>query len=209
MKSGLVHRESRFLIMILSDQLIQQCSKNDRRAHLELYKKCYGYMMSICIRYVNNKDDASALLNQSFLKVITSIEKYDSTQPFKAWMARITVNTIIDEFRKNKKHVYLSIVGHDSEIEEVSLDLHHCEISDRMELDELLSTISELPEREKVVFNLFEVEGYQHIEIAEMLGTSERSSRRLLQKAKQMLRLKIEAKEQFTTNHKYQVYVGQ
>lgn len=82
--------------------LITACINKERRAEYELYKRTYSYLMSICFRYVNSKDDASEMLNIGFMKIITNLHKYKPEVPFKMWARRIMINTLIDEFRKKK-----------------------------------------------------------------------------------------------------------
>jgi len=67
--------------------------------------------MRICYRYVHQKSDAETLLNQAFCKVLIKIDQYDDTYPFGAWVKRITINTIIDEFRKNQRQNENEMVG--------------------------------------------------------------------------------------------------
>ena len=60
-------------------------------------------MMSSALRYKRNVDDAAALVNESFLKVLVNIKKYDTNKPIETWIRRIVINTAVDDFRKNKK----------------------------------------------------------------------------------------------------------
>ena len=84
--------------------IIQACKKNDRKAQHHLYKYCYPTLMKVCFRYTNNKEDASILYNNGFLKILNGLEKYDVDVPFEHWSRRVMINSILDEFRKNKKY---------------------------------------------------------------------------------------------------------
>ena len=84
--------------------LITACLNKERRAEYELYKETYGYLMSICYRYVNSTEEAKEMLNIGFLKVLTNLDKYKPEIPFKMWIRRIMINTLIDEYRKKKLH---------------------------------------------------------------------------------------------------------
>ena len=90
--------------MNIEERLIRQCIQGDRKAQLRLYDQCYSYMMSICIRYCKDKHEAGARLNLSFLKVLQHLEQFDQNGSFKAWIAKITLRSIIDEFRSQQKH---------------------------------------------------------------------------------------------------------
>ena len=90
--------------MELDNSFIKKLINKDRRAQLELYKKCFGILMSVAYRYKKNKEDAKSLSITSFLKVLSNIETYKPSIPFNAWIRRIAINTAIDDFRKNSKH---------------------------------------------------------------------------------------------------------
>jgi RNA polymerase sigma-70 factor (ECF subfamily) len=89
--------------MNIQPQLIALCIKQDRKAEYELYRLSYSYLMSICMRYARDKDTASEILNMGYLKILKSLRTYKPEVPFKAWVRRIMINTLIDEYRKNKR----------------------------------------------------------------------------------------------------------
>src|SRR4051812_18373088 len=89
--------------MNIQPQLIALCIKHDRKAEYELYRVSYGYLMSICLRYSRDKDTASENLNLGFLKILNSLATYKPEVPFKAWIRRIMINTLIDEYRKLRR----------------------------------------------------------------------------------------------------------
>ena len=89
--------------MEVSDVLIKRVEKQDRKAQMELYRICFSALMSVAFRYKKNEEDAAALSNDAFLKILTNIKKYNSNRPFAAWIRRIAINTAIDDYRKNKK----------------------------------------------------------------------------------------------------------
>lgn len=183
--------------MNIQPQLIALCIKRDRKAEYELYKNTYSYLMSICLRYTKDKDMASEILNVGFLKILNNLEKYNLAIPFKVWIRKIMVNTLIDEYRKTKK-----------EKERVSYVEEYYDSSDYSEANEALSKldckqiyelIEQLPEATRQVFNLFVIDGYAHKEIAELLGISEGTSKWHLSEARQKLRAQIEKKILTTT----------
>lgn len=162
--------------MQVHPELLQRCRKNDRKAHNELYRHCFGYLMAICLRYFNNREDAEDQLNQGFLKIITNLDKYREEVPFGSWISRIMVNTIIDNFRRDKKRRE-HMTGTD--IDEVpkpgKVDFN--EAAQELEAEELRSMIQELPDMSRKVFNLYAIEGYSHKEIGEMLEISDGTSK--------------------------------
>jgi len=176
--------------MNIQPQLIALCIKQDRKAEYELYKLTYSYLMSICMRYSKDKDTASESLNIGFLKILKNLSTYKSEIPFKSWIRRVMVNTLIDEYRKNKRErekvVYVEQYFDSSDFSEVN------EALSRINYNQLLVQINMLPEATKKVFNLFAIDGYSHKEIGEMLTISEGTSKWHLNAARQKLKEYIE-----------------
>jgi RNA polymerase sigma-70 factor (ECF subfamily) len=82
--------------------VIQGCQKGNRNSQQRLYRQFYGYSMSISLRYSKGHDEAAEILNDAFLKVFKSLDKYDPAYPLKPWLRRILINTAIDYHRKNR-----------------------------------------------------------------------------------------------------------
>ena len=79
------------------------CKKNDRKAQSALYAFYFQLLMSVARKYKTNNEDAAALVNEAFFKIFTQIDKYKDESPFEYWIKRITINVVIDEYRKNSK----------------------------------------------------------------------------------------------------------
>ena len=166
-------------------QLISGCVKQDRKCQKLLYKAFYGFAMGICLRYAGNRDEAAEVMNQGFFKVFTNITRYDSDRPFKAWLGRIMMNASIDHYRANLKMAYTDDL-------EKAENISDGELADRkLNYDELIALVQQLPQAYRTVFNLFAIEGYGHDEIGEMLGISPGTSKSNLHKARQKLKLMI------------------
>jgi|ADurb_Leu_01_Slu_FD_contig_31_1614348_length_7482_multi_4_in_0_out_0_5 RNA polymerase sigma-70 factor (ECF subfamily) len=168
----------------LSDlELIRRCSEGDPRAQELLYKRYFSYAMSVCIRYTRNRYEAMEIVNDSFMKVLDNIREHDGSGSFRSWYGRILVNSAIDNYRRNARHnSHLQI----SEIE--STEDCEPEISAELSANEILSLFDLLPDHYRVTFNLYEIEGYSHEEIGQMLDISSSTSRSNLSRAKKMLR---------------------
>ena len=162
--------------MQAAPELLARCRKNDRKAHNELYGHCFGYLMSICLRYCNNREDAESLLNQGFLKIVTKLDKYNEDVPFGSWISRIMVNTIIDEFRRDKKRRE-NMSGAELDEDRSTGRVDYNEAAQRLEAEALEKMIQKLPDMSRKVFNLYAIEGYTHKEIGEMLGISDGTSK--------------------------------
>ncbi len=176
--------------MIIQPQLIALCIKQDRKAEYELYKLTYSYLMGICMRYSRDKDSASESLNMGFMKILKNLSNYKPEIPFKAWIRRVMVNTLIDEYRKNKREkekvTYVEDYYDSSDFSDVN------EALGRISYNQLLAQINLLPEATKKVFNLFAIDGYSHKEISDMLAISEGTSKWHINAARQKLKEYIE-----------------
>lgn len=152
-------------------------------------------MMTVCLRYASDRDTASELLQDSFIKVFEKLDKYVQTGSFEGWVKRIVVNTCIDYYRKSKKDPIFydddaAFKDSDEHLEEVEID---DEDVSEINTQTILKTISELSPQYRTIFNLFVIEEYSHREIAQMLNISEGTSKSNLAKAK--LRLQVLLKD--------------
>jgi len=169
--------------------LINKSIAKDRLAQGELYRTFHGKFMSVCLRYFENRDDALEALNHGFLKIFTSLKKYDKQQPFEGWAYRIIQNTAIDYARKKlKKGDFVEI---DEQEIEVSINPDYTE---NIVPDEWILLLAELPSATRMVFNLVALENYKHSEIAKLLGISEGTSKWHLNQARKILKNKLEEK---------------
>jgi RNA polymerase sigma factor (sigma-70 family) len=159
--------------MEISPKLIKDCMRSDRKAQFQLYKSCFSLLMGICRRYHSNENDAAAIMNQGFMKILTNIKKYRPEIPFEAWARKVMINTLIDEFRKTRKVKELmeTVDFSEGQWEESGIfDWNHAEQA--FDADQLKSYIHQLPPVSRKVFNLYAIDGYKHAEIAELLNIS-------------------------------------
>jgi len=166
--------------------IIKKCKSGKLKHQEELYKHFYGYAMGISLRYAYTKTDASEILNDSFLKVFKNIKKYDEQKPFKPWLKTIIVNTAIDYYRKNARFRPML------EIDKVENEAFNIEFVDTLNYEDIKKLLDDLPEMYRLVFNLYEIEGYTHREIATRLKLDESTSRSYLTRAKKKLRKLVE-----------------
>ncbi len=168
------------------DELIIQCKEQDSEAQGELYKRYNRILFAICLRYSPNYTEAEDNLQDAFLTIFKKIGQYKSKGSFEGWIKRITVNTVLQKYRKQRT---LEIIDEQQiEIEEeVEVD------AEEIPLQFLLKIIQELPDRYRLVFSMYVMDGYQHKEIAEMLEISDGTSKSNLARARAILKNKIEA----------------
>jgi RNA polymerase sigma-70 factor (ECF subfamily) len=166
------------------EELIYHCQKGNRQAQAELYQRYSGILFGICLKYSRNKTEAEDNLHDSFITIFDKIDQYGFKGSFEGWAKRITVNTVLQKYRKDQ---HLNVVSENTE-DEIEVDTDGTDIS----LSTLLGYIQELPHKYRLTFNLYVLDGYSHKEISEMLGTSTGTSKSNLARAKAILREKIE-----------------
>ena len=170
-------------------QVIEGCLKNKRRSQEELFRLYYGKMLSVCMRYTNDKDSAEDVVQEGFIKVFENLERFNYKSSLGAWIRRIMVNTAIDKIRKNKKNPILSKKDEDFKLAgENKIEIDEEKLYQEMKVQEALKAIQQLSPKYRMVFNLYVIEDYSHKEIAEMLGISEGTSKSNLSKAKNNLK---------------------
>lgn len=168
------------------EELIDKCKKGDRKAQEQLYRKYSNILFGICLKYSRNKTEAEDSLHDSFMTIFEKISQYKSKGSFEGWIKRITINTVLQKYRKEE---YLKVVSDNVE-EEVEVESGYTDIG----LQTLLKYIQELPNKYRMTFNLYVLDGYSHKEISSILGTSTGTSKSNLARARMILKEKIENK---------------
>ena len=166
------------------NELITNCKKGKRKAQEELYKRYSGILYGMCLKYSRNKTEAEDNLHDSFMTIFDKIGQFNHKGSFEGWIKRITVNTVMQKYRKEQ---YLKVVNENIG-DEIEIEEHLPDIS----LDVLLKYVQELPNKYRLTFNLYVLDGYSHKEISEMLGTSLGTSKSNLSRARMILKEKIE-----------------
>ena len=171
----------------LESQLIKEVIKGKRKAQLELYRLCFSMLMSVASRYKNNKEDAAFLANDAFLKILTHLKKYNTKTPFEAWARRIAINVVIDDYRKNKKRV--ETIAWTEELTHETQDFSMSEMDEKMEEEEVLQCLLQLPPATRTVFSLFAIDGFSHKEICKNLEISMETSKWHMKEARKRLKV--------------------
>ena len=150
-----------------------------------LYKDFSGVLFGICLKYSPNRVEAEDNLQDAFITIFKRIEQFEGKGSFEGWMKRITVNTVLQKYRKKKTFD----ITNEQQIEDVEVEVEATTVP----LDYLLKIVQELPERYRLVFNLYVMDGYSHKEIGEMLGISDGTSKSNLARARMILKTKVES----------------
>lgn len=170
------------------DQLIKKCKNRDIKSQSEIYHLFAGKLFSLCLKYSKTKEEAEDNLQEAFITIFNKIDQYKSKGSFEGWMKRIVINTALQTYRQ--KNV-LNLVE-ENYPEEVEVEINEEYIS----LEFLLKIIQELPERYRMVFNLYVLDGYSHKEISDLLGIAEGTSKSNLSRARLILKEKVELNQQ-------------
>jgi RNA polymerase sigma-70 factor (ECF subfamily) len=164
-------------------KLINKCKLKDRKAQSEIYQLYTGKLFALCLKYSRNYQEAQDNLQNGFITIFNKIEQYNFKGSFEGWLKRIIINTALQTYReKNVLNLVTEEIPEEIDEEHVSLDF-------------LLKLIQELPNRYRLVFNLYVLDGYSHKEIATMLNISEGTSKSNLSRARVILRDKIDASQ--------------
>jgi RNA polymerase sigma factor (sigma-70 family) len=165
-------------------KLINKCKKKDNKAQSEIYQLYAGKLFALSLKYSRNYQEAQDNLQNGYITIFDKIGQFNFEGSFEGWLKRIIINTALQTYRE--KNV-LNLVTEDIP-EEVDLEMDEEQVS----LDFLLILIQGLPNRYRLVFNLYVMDGYSHREIANMLSISEGTSKSNLSRARVILRDKIE-----------------
>lgn len=176
--------------------LLRQCTKDNRRAHFELYTASFACLYKVCKRYYYNDEDVKSALNMAFLKVVTHLDQFlqkeKQVETFEFWMTRIAINHIIDEFRKNQK--YKSAMLHTEDFSQIKL-ANHDSLEIKNEVPEIMRALEKLPLATRTVFTMYTIDGYKHKEIAALMQISENTSKAHFHQAKMKLRELLNIKD--------------
>lgn len=167
------------------EQLIDKCKNNDRDAQAHLYSLYAKKLYATSLKYSRNKLEAEDSLQDSFMVIFEKISQYNFKGSFEGWLRRITVNTVLQKYRSKGAFEVIS----DRVLEERPVTVYEEDVS----LDFLLSIVQELPDRYRLVFNLYVLDDYSHQEIAEMLNISQGTSKSNLARARIILKGKVES----------------
>jgi len=167
--------------------LIDGCIKGESRAQRQLYEKYAPAMMSVCFRYVREKETACDLMHDGFVTLFTKIHTYSGNGSFPAWVKKVFVNTALEYLRKNDALRFSADIDGAYYLEDPDFS-----VFEQMSANELLECIGRLPDGYRTVFNMYAIEGYSHAEIARRLNIKESTSQSQYARARQFLQKMVE-----------------
>jgi RNA polymerase sigma-70 factor (ECF subfamily) len=169
-------------IGMTDQQLVKNCLKGRREAQHLLYETHAEYMLGICYRYTKSMTDAEDVLQEGFIKVFKNLHQYKFDGELGAWIRRIMVNTAIN-YLKQQSRSRVDLTFPESNLHPVSNDDPEINLT----VKELAELIRQLPAGYQTIFNLHAVEGYTHVEIGQLLGIHEGTSRSQYARARALL----------------------
>lgn len=170
------------------DQLITNCKKKQPKAQGELYKRYSSSLFSVCLKYAPNYAEAEDILQDSFMTIFEKVGQYNNKGSFEGWLKRVAINTALQRYRKPG---VFNLVNEEN-IKEVEVEVDE----ESIPLDFLLKIIQELPDRYRLVFNLYVMDGHSHKEIGKMLDINQGTSKSNLSRARMILKEKIELSQE-------------
>ena len=169
-------------------KLILKCKDRDIKAQSEVYQLFAGKMFAISLKYSRNTQEAEDNLQDAFITIFEKIDQFKLKGSFEGWMKRIVINTTLQSYRQKS---VLNLVEYNLP-DEVDVEV----VEDEISLDFLLGIVQELPERYRMVFNLYVLDGFSHKEISKLLGIAEGTSKSNLSRARLILKEKVELSQQ-------------
>lgn len=185
--------------------MLAGCQRLERPSQREFYQQYHGFALSICLRYLPDRNAAGEAVNDGFLKVFQELPRFDASRypdlagSLRGWVHRIMVRTAIDKFRAEHRHAFHASLD---EVGPACADTGHTPL-DTLAFDELLQLVGQLSPACRAVFNLYAIDGYSHEEIADQLHVSVGTSKSNLFKARACLRNLLKQ----THHHAYAHYV--
>ena len=175
---------------MIIEQLIYECTNNNTKAQEQLYRLLAPKLFAVCLKYSRNYEEAQDNLQESFLVIFDKISQFKNKGSFEGWAKRIVINYTLQQYRNQSIFEIVS---------ENIADQSEFEIEDEnVSLEFLTKIIQELPDRYRLVFNLYVMDDYSHKEIAEMLNINIGTSKSNLARAKEILKEKIELNNNYS-----------
>lgn len=162
--------------------LIRLCKKNDQKAFEKVYRLYSKAMYNVCLRMLNNTQEAEDALQEGFISAFKKIDTYSENSSFASWLKRIMVNKCIDLIRKNDKNLLILDENQDF-IEEDDEDEVHVSYS----VESVHQALKKLPDGYRIILSLYLFEDYTHQQIADKLGISEGTSKSQYSRGKKKL----------------------
>lgn len=173
--------------MLNEIELVKGCQRNDPRAQAAFYNLYKGRLLGVCRRYARTVMEAEDIFQDAFIKIFNKITELQKPESVSYWVKSLVIRTAIDHYRQNSNE--RQFVDYEAIQEMSEQDIS---VISKLSHEEIIEAINSLPDGYRMVVNMYLVDGYEHHEIAEILGISEGTSKSQLSRAKVHLRKKLE-----------------
>lgn len=163
------------------NELIAGCQKQDSKIQNIVYKTYAPKVFGICKRYMKDRERSEEMAMNTFLTVFQKTNQFKSEGSFEGWILRIAVNSCLMELRKKTNF------ENEYQLDNLQSTIEN-EVLDNLDENDIEKMLQILPEGARIIFNLYVMEGYKHLEIAEKLNISEGTSKSQLNYAKEKLK---------------------
>ncbi len=180
-------------IQNIHQDIIDNCRKRERKAQFQIYRLYYRNMYNISLRIVNDPDEAEDIMQEAFLAAFEKIDSYRGEVSFGAWLKRIVINKSLDFIKK--KRIELVNLDEDAGVHGYGDGTEEADSLMEPRLDLIHKCIRMLPDGYRIILSLYLLEGYDHQEIAEILGISASTSRSQYARARQKLSMMVRKQE--------------
>lgn len=170
-------------VVFTHKDLVEKSKLGDRKTQYKLYSLYVNAMFNVSIRMVKSKEDAEDILQDSFVEAFKNLNNFRYESTFGSWLKRIVINKSINHL-KLKRVPLVAMDDYDNwipEQEEEEVNEEHLDVSS------IKTAIKQLPEGYQTIINLYLIEGYDHVEIGEILGISTSTSKSQYHRAKKKL----------------------
>lgn len=171
-------------VVFTHKDLVEKSKLGDRKTQYKLYSLYVNAMFNVCVRMVKSKEDAEDILQESFVEAFKNLNSFRYESTFGSWLKRIVINKSINHL-KLKRVPLVAMDDYDNWIPEQQEDEDIKE--EQLNVDTIKTAIKQLPEGYQTIINLYLIEGYDHVEIGEILGISTSTSKSQYHRAKKKL----------------------
>ena len=163
--------------------IINESMKGNHKMQQLLYQQFAPLMYKQCLCYTKSRSDAEDLLQESFIKIFRHLDKFRGDGSFEGWLKRIVFRTAVSQFRSSgkKAHNHQTVLSQHIRDREIN-------VLDTLAQKDIEGFVTKLPDGYRTVFTMFVIEGYNHREIADILGCSEGSSKSQLSRSRSQLK---------------------
>ncbi len=169
---------------------IEASKKGKRRAQRRLYDFTYARLLNASLRYAKDYEEAQWIFNHAMLKIFSSLGRYESNTNYLGWARSIIVKTSIDYLRKRTRNQWIITSVEEAELESQDYELNTA--LSNLETADIIQMVQSLPDRERMIFSMYEIDGYSHVEIEKETAINRNTSKWLLAQAKKKLKKTVQ-----------------